>query len=262
MAQMTDIEESLQNVITFYDSLAEDYDRMTGFDKRFVHERPFFHLLVERFGITTALDAGCGTGFHSLLLAQLGVSVTAVDISQEMLHRLASHAAELGVNIESVQSTFQDLTTTVHKKFDAVFCLGNSLAHLLSADELRQSLRNFAALLRPQGILFIQNLNYDRIIAQHERIQSVKETGGTTFIRYYDYEKDALRFNILKLERHDKAIDTSINSIVLRPLLKDELLCALAEAGFADAKVFGSISMDEFDVQSSKDTVVLATKAP
>jgi 2-polyprenyl-3-methyl-5-hydroxy-6-metoxy-1,4-benzoquinol methylase len=184
-----------------------------------------------------------------------------VDISQEMLHRLTSHAAELGVTIESVQSTFQELKTRVHKKFDAVFCLGNSLTHLLSIDELRQSLDNFAGLLHPQGILFLQNLNYDRIIAQRDRVQSVKETGATTFIRYYDYEKDVLRFNILKLERHDNTIDANIKSIMLRPLLKDELLCALSETGFTDTKVFGSISMDEFDLRNSKDTVVLATKA-
>jgi sarcosine/dimethylglycine N-methyltransferase len=262
MGQTTETElDADQRVAAFYDDLADDYDRMTGFDKRFVHERPFFHMLVEKFGIRTALDAGSGTGFHSLLLAQLGVAVTAVDISAHMLRKLSAHADELGVHIQPVESSFQDLPSRVHDAFDAVFCLGNSLAHLHSSADLRDSLHSFASLLRPQGLLFLQLLNYDRILTQRERVQSVKEVGGTTFIRFYDYEKDSVGFNILKLEKRNNAVETSISKIMLRPILKDDLLSVLAEAGFADAKVFGSISMDEFDVRSSKDTVVLATKA-
>ena len=79
----------------FYDRLAPDYDEMTGFGKRFVHEKPFFRPLVENLNIATALDAGCGTGFHSLLLAQLGVRVTAVDVSGGMLARLELHGREM-----------------------------------------------------------------------------------------------------------------------------------------------------------------------
>jgi hypothetical protein len=51
----------------FYDELDADYDEMTGFERRFSHERPFFRMLIERYNVSTALDAGCGTGFQSLL---------------------------------------------------------------------------------------------------------------------------------------------------------------------------------------------------
>jgi ubiquinone/menaquinone biosynthesis C-methylase UbiE len=50
----------------FYDELAANYDEMTGFDQRFPHECPFFRILIERSHVTSALDAGCGTGFHSI----------------------------------------------------------------------------------------------------------------------------------------------------------------------------------------------------
>ena len=261
MAQTTDIDRHLdKNVRSFYDNLAVDYDRMTGFEKRFVHERPFFHLLVEKFGIQTALDAGCGTGFHSLLLAQLGVKVTAVDISRQMLDRLTLHAKELHLDIDTHQSTFEDLRNAVHQTFDAVFCLGNSLAHLLSAEGLRDALNSFTSVLRPRGILFVQVLNYDRILEQHERVQSVKEAEGLTFVRFYNFETDLVQFNILKLDRTHTPIETSLNSVTLRPILKNELLKELSGTGFTNAKVYGSISMDEFDARSSNDTVVLATR--
>jgi len=65
-----------RSIAKFYDLLAPDYDGMTGFADRFARETPAFQTLVRRYGIRQALDAGCGTGFHSILLSQLGVTVT------------------------------------------------------------------------------------------------------------------------------------------------------------------------------------------
>ena len=54
---------------------------MTEFHKRFSNEQAVFNTIVEQYQLRTVLDAGCGTGFHSLILASLGVEVTAVDVS-------------------------------------------------------------------------------------------------------------------------------------------------------------------------------------
>ncbi len=249
-----------KSVEEFYDRLAPDYDAMTGFEKRFVADRPFFRMIVERYAIKTAVDAGCGTGFHSLLLAQLGVTVTAVDLSPTMLEFVSRHAKHLNVRVGTVEASFQKLAQILNKQFDAVFCLGNSLAHLLSDDELRASLRNFASLLNPKGSLFIQLLNYDRILAQQERVQNVKEIGNTTFVRFYDYEKDLLRFNILKLVKKDDAIEQRLNSIALRPIRQSEIAAMLSNSGLHEVKFYGGISLEEFQPQTSKDLVVLARK--
>jgi glycine/sarcosine N-methyltransferase len=249
-----------KSVEEFYDRLAPDYDAMTGFEKRFVADRPFFRMIVERYGIKTAVDAGCGTGFHSLLLAQLGVTVTAVDLSPVMLENVSRHAKELNIRVKTVEASFQTLSRTLNKQFDAVFCLGNSLTHLLSDDELRASLTNFVSLLNPKGSLFIQILNYDRILAQRERVQNVKEVGNTTFVRFYDYEKDLLRFNILKLEKKDDAVAHSLSSIPLHPIRQSEIAKLLSNSGFNEVKFYGGISLEEFQPQTSKDLVVLARK--
>ncbi|MBI3788902.1 MAG: class I SAM-dependent methyltransferase [Ignavibacteriales bacterium] len=248
------------NVLAFYDALAPDYDTMTGFHKRFIQEKPFFHLLVDRYKIKTALDAGCGTGFHALLLSQLGVKVTAVDISREMLKRLARHAKELDLNIELVESSFQDLRKKLNRPFDAVMSLGNSIAHLLSDKDLHAALANFASSLNPNGILLLQNLNYDRILNTHERVQSVKEADGKTFVRFYDYDEKSVAFNILTTETINGSSTQHLKTVRLRPLREDELVSALREAGFTDIRLFGSISLDEFRKEKSKDLVVLAKR--
>ncbi|MBI4535621.1 MAG: methyltransferase domain-containing protein [Ignavibacteriae bacterium] len=254
-------EESTATVSDFYDSLAPDYDAMTGFTKRFVHERPFFRLLVERYGIGTALDAGCGTGFHSLLLSQLGVHVTAVDVSNEMLSAVARHAKEMDVDVGIVKSTFQHIPNNVSTNYDAVFSMGNSLAHLLSSEELLASLRSFASVLKPGGVLFVQNLNYDRIMNSRERIQSIKESNGITFVRYYEYLEERINFQILKVQSINGVLEHKLMSVMLRPILKDDFVQLLRQAGFNGVKFFGGISMEEFHSDTSRDLVVLATKA-
>jgi SAM-dependent methyltransferase len=45
-----------------------------------------------------ALDVGCGSGFMSLILAELGCEVTAVDFSEDMLAEAARNAERAGVS--------------------------------------------------------------------------------------------------------------------------------------------------------------------
>jgi 2-polyprenyl-3-methyl-5-hydroxy-6-metoxy-1,4-benzoquinol methylase len=64
------------------------------------------------------LDAGAGTGFISLILADQGYDVTAVDLSGEMLAILKSKADRLGLNVNVVQADVADLRPD--QTFDAV----------------------------------------------------------------------------------------------------------------------------------------------
>jgi SAM-dependent methyltransferase len=244
----------------FYDRLAPDYDDLTGFGKRLVHEKPFFRLLVENLNIATALDAGCGTGFHSLLLAQLGVRVTAVDVSGEMLARLERHASEMKLDIRRVRSDFQGLKELAPGPFDAVFCMGNTLPHLLSEADIRMALTNFSAILRPGGTLLLQILNYDRILATRERIQNAKESNGVTFVRFYDFDdgRGLVLFNILKIEKKEDRLTTGLITVPLLPVTSARIVSILEECGYRQIGTFGSIAMDPFNPSLSKDIVIIA----
>ena len=253
-------EPAVRTPAEFYDKLAPAYDTMTNFDKRFVRERPFFAMLVEQHKIRTAVDAGCGTGFHSILLGQLGVSVTAADISKKMVERAEVNAKMAGMKIELVESSFEDLPDRLHRTYDAVVCMGNSLPHLPSRRETARSLKSFFTLLNPGGILLLQQLNYDRILAKQERLQSVSESGGTTFIRFYEFHRSAIVFKVLMLGAGGEESGRTIESVLLHPLRRDDLVHLVGHAGFQQVGTHGSIAFDDFHATSSKDLVVLARR--
>ena len=250
-----------QPIGDFYDALAQDYDQMTSFETRLVSERPFVRLLVEKHSIASALDAGSGSGFHSVLLAQLGVRVTAVDLSNVMLGALARHAATKGLSVRVLQASFRDLPSRFHEVVDGVFCMGNALAHLLDSRELEAALTAFRKVIRPGGSLVLQILNYDRILAERQRIQSVREAGGATFVRFYDYHNDHLVFNVVKLEHREAGVEQHALAIPLKPWTSNELTHALVRAGFQEVELFGSIALEQFASASSKD-LVIHTSAP
>jgi hypothetical protein len=115
-------------------------------------------------------------------------------------------------------------------------------------------------LLSPEGVLIIQILNYDRILGKNERIQSIREIRDKTYIRFYDYENRNIRFNILCIEKQKNGTIYSLNSVQLHPWIESDIVCALHQTGFANVKLFGSIALDPFSKQSSKDLIVLAQK--
>jgi 2-polyprenyl-3-methyl-5-hydroxy-6-metoxy-1,4-benzoquinol methylase len=255
---MTDPIKQTNTVREFYDSLAGDYDLMTEFPERFPRERPHFQALLDKFHFRTVLDAGAGTGFHSLVLAQLGVQVTAVDISPKMIAVLQDHAQKYGVEVRSFVSGFTEMPKVVGDTFDGVFCLGNSLAHAASREELVSWLRAFAKVLRHDGVLVLQNVNYDRILAERNRIQSTKDVGSKSFTRYYDFEGDRVIFNIRTAERTGSGINESVRKVSLLALKKSALIEALESAGFSDVETFGGMSLGGFEAGTSKDLVIFA----
>jgi glycine/sarcosine N-methyltransferase len=260
MGRRIDEHGAVRDVTAFYDRVAPMYDAMTAPTARMVRERPFFSRLVEQYGIGTAVDAGSGTGFHALLLSQLGVRVTAVDLSQEMLTRLADNAAAMKLTIPTVQVSLQEMSAKLPGTYDAVVCMGNTLAHLLTREGLEEVVREFASIIRPGGVLLLQVLNYERILSRQERIQSVREEPNGMIVRFYDFGEPLLKFNILRLVKRDGGVSPELSSIDMRPVLLPELKGILAAAGFGETLVYGDITMSTFDPSTSSDLIVATVR--
>jgi SAM-dependent methyltransferase len=242
----------------FYDDLSAHYDLMTDFPGRYAREEPAMRDLAARLGVRTAVDAGTGTGFHALLLARLGVEVTAVDVSPRMLERVQGHATTAGLTIRTLQAQLSELSPRLLPPVDAVFCLGNTLAHLPGAPHLTAALRAFRSILRPDGAAVLHLLNYASLLQTRERIQNVREAGNIVFVRFYDYRPDGLLFNILRLERQEEGVRHSLSSVPLTPFTRDDLHGALTEAGFTDVTFHADLKGSAFQPTGSRDLFAVA----
>jgi 2-polyprenyl-3-methyl-5-hydroxy-6-metoxy-1,4-benzoquinol methylase len=244
----------------FYQTLREDYDLMTRFEKRLKTEKVVMKQYVRKHGLRSVLDVACGTGLHSIILSQLGIQVVGSDISKEMLSLAEKNASHKSVNISWVQSSMLDLTKHITKTFDAVFCLGNSIPHILEKENLITTFKNFFQLLNKNGIVVIQLLNYQRILFEKKRIVAIHRIRNKEFIRFYDFLDDYIRFNILKIDWFKKKPEPFLQSTLLFPYIWPELKPVLTQCGFTNLEFYGSLNFKEFKKKDSNDLVVVGIK--
>ena len=102
----------------------------------------------------TILDAGCGTGSVSLLLAEMGHQATGIDFSPKMIDAALQKAKVLHL---AAHFTVQDANAPSYpsRSFDAIVCR----QVLWALPDPAVALRNWSALLQPGGkLLLIEGL--------------------------------------------------------------------------------------------------------
>jgi glycine/sarcosine N-methyltransferase len=249
--------------VPLYDALAADYDRFVNWEGRLAHELPFFERLFHEHGVERVLDAACGTGHHALALARRGYDVVGADLSAPMIERARHNAAAAGLDAAFHVAGLGELAR-LGQTFDAVLCLGNSLPHLLTAAKVAAALVDFAAVLRPGGLLVIQNRNLDSVWARQERFmspQAHREAGREwIFVRFYDFHDTTLTFNMLRLRREDDGWVQDVQATELRPIFQHDLALGLAEAGFGQVLFYGDYERSPFDAETSGDLIAIAQR--
>jgi SAM-dependent methyltransferase len=251
-----------------YDDFSTEYDRFVNWPSRLAYEMPFILEKLEEAGARRVLDTACGTGMHAIALAQAGYEAAGADISAGMIARARVNAQAAAVTMDLQQAGFGHLEKTFSPgRFEAVLCLGNSLPHVLSAELVVAALADFAACMKPGGLLVIQNRNFDAIMSGRSRWMEPQtaQEGGTEwlFLRFYDFEPDGmLSFNILTLRRTGQMNwQQSIGTTQLRPLLAEDLKTALEECGFQFPRLYGDMTGAPFDAASSGNLIICARLA-
>jgi len=112
------------------------------------------------------LDCAAGTGPLAVGLAERGFDVTATDASAGMVERIRALAAASGVDLDVRRCLWEDLGAQGFEPFDAVFCVGNSLAHAPGRDARRAALRAMAGVMRPGALLVLTSRNFEQMRAE------------------------------------------------------------------------------------------------
>ena len=117
------------------------------------------------------LDCACGTGPLAVGLALRGFAVTATDASPGMVERTRALAAEREVAVDTRVVRWEELDGLGLEPFDAVLCVGNSLAHAPGRDARRAALRAMARMLGSGGVLVLTSRNFELMRAAATGLQ-------------------------------------------------------------------------------------------
>ena len=241
----------------FFDELSVQYDSMIPFEKAIERKKDLFKNIL-RDSKKTIADIGCGTGSDSLALAGIGHKVTSFDPSVQMLNKARINAKNSGLDLDSYQFGASQIPDEFNGKYDVVISFGNSFANI-PTDEFESSVYKCFSLLREKGELYIQILNYEKIILEKKRIVSITSSEEKYFVRFYDFSEIQIVFNILQFDKA-KPADHQLISTKIYPYLTDDYSRAIKKAGFKINKYYGSLKFTPFDPQTSNDLIITAVK--
>lgn len=148
----------------YVQSFVEKWDELIDWKARAESEGQFFIDILKARGKHKVLDVATGTGFHSVQLLKAGFDVTSADGNAEMLTKAFENARNRNLILQTVHADWRWLNRDVHGKYDAIICLGNSFTHLHDEMDRRRALAEFYAALKWDGILIMDQRNYDSIL--------------------------------------------------------------------------------------------------
>lgn len=214
-------------------AFVQKWDELIDWDARARTEGNFFIDHLKQRGAKKVLDVATGTGFHSVRLIEAGFEVVSADGSAEMLFRAFENGRRRGHVLRTAHADWRWLNRDIHGKFDAVVCLGNSFTHLFSENDRRKALAEFYAALRHDGILILDQRNYDAIM----------DTGySSKHIYYYCGEQVSVRPTHVDegLARFEYSFSHGARfHLNMFPLRKRYMQQLLHEVGFQTVETYG-----------------------
>ena len=140
-----------------YHELAQSYDRLTN-DVNYAAVVDFYYKILDKEGLRprTAVDLACGTGSVAILLAKLGLQVTAVDMSEDMLCVAMQKAQDMENRPVFVRQKLQELS--LPRGVDLAVCALDSMDYITDPADCAEAIRRVYRILNPGGC-FIFDVN-------------------------------------------------------------------------------------------------------
>ncbi len=218
----------------YVESFVDKWDELIDWEARAKSEGDFFIELLKERGAETVLDVAAGTGFHSVRLLNEGFNVVSADGSADMLAKAFENGQKAGGHIlRTVHADWRWLNRDVRGTYDAIICLGNSFTHLFEERDRRKTLAEFYAMLEHDGVLILDQRNYDAILDNGYSSKHTYYYCGDDISVYPEHVDDGLaRF------RYDFP-DASTYHLNMCPVRKDYITGLMNEVGFQRVETYG-----------------------
>ncbi len=214
-------------------TFVDKWDELIDWRGRAESEGQFFIDILRARGKQRVLDVACGTGFHTVRLMESGFEVTASDGSAAMVAKAFQNAQARGLILKTTQADWRWLNRDINGKYDAIICLGNSFTHLHKESDRRRALAEFYAALKHDGLLILDQRNYDAILdhgfsSKHKYYYCGEQV--TAEPEYVDEGLCRMRYTFP---------DGSQYTLNMFPIRKNYTRRLLREAGFERVRTYG-----------------------
>jgi glycine/sarcosine N-methyltransferase len=196
------------------------------------------------------LDVACGSGEYSVKLAQLGYEVWASDIDAEMVRLAGQKAIDNKVDVKTFISDMQQLNQHISEQFDCIFCIGNSIVHVGSAEAILSAVLQMKSRLAPGGKLLLQIINFDRVLAKGVTSlptiynQEINLEFQRNYIR--DDGRGLIYFDTVLTVNKGNEQNRFENRVELFPVKALPLKDILTKAGFSTINLFGGFNREPY----------------
>lgn len=249
-----------------FETVARYYDEAYG-SKPMLQDITMFKEFARKFG-GPVLEIGCGTGRVLVPIAQMGIEIDGIDLSEPMLSVLRSKLKK-----EEIKSHVQhgDMRSfRLEKKYNLVTIPFRSMQHMISCADKLMALQTAKEHLLPDGRLIFDVAfpNYDALNSGFgqeyldSEWKSDSENGRITrmFFRRDGYRKiDQVMLGTLlfRVYENEKVVKEEQQKLEMHFFSLPELEGYFKATGLAVENSYGSYSLQPIDENSSQMIFVL-----
>jgi len=187
------------------------------------------------------LDLGAGFGMHAVPLAQAGCSVSAVDSSGLLLQELTLHSQ--GLSIKVAEGDLLDFRRHVDVPQSLVLCMGDTLTHIQSHDEVTHLFEEIAKILVPDGVFALTYRNYMTPASGVGRFILVRSDDTRIHTCFLEEGRTHMEVHDIVHERNGDAWRMEVSSYNKLRLDPEWVLNALRKAGMTPQASLGPRGM-------------------
>jgi len=227
-----------------YHALASSYDRLTwDVDYGAVVDFYWQILAGEKRAPRTAVDLACGTGSVAVLLAQKGLQVTAVDMSEDMLCQASGKATEAGLPITFVCQRLEQLR--LPRGVDLAVCALDSLDYITDPEACRQAVKRVYKALNPGGCFIFDVNTPEKLRAMDGQVFLDEDEDVYCVWRgEFDEQTNICTYGMDLFQRRGDTWHRSWEEHREYAYSREQLTQYLKEAGFTAIEVYGDRRME------------------
>ena len=221
-----------------YENLAVSYDRLTN-DVDYEATVAFYNEILNREGLhpRTAVDLACGTGSVTKLLAQQGLTVTGVDMSEEMLTVAWEKCMELSNPPRFICQRLERLW--LPRGVDMAVCALDSLDYITNAEDCKEAIRRAYKALNPGGIFIFDVNTPEKLKAMDGQVFLDEDDDVYCVWRgEFDEETNICSYGMDLFQRRGEMWERSCEEHLEYAYSQEQLTDYLKAAGFTHIEVY------------------------